>query len=106
MTAAISLDPALTDDELVQLAASVEHFSEHHIAKAILAETQRRGMPLLPAENFAAKPGHGVSAEVNGRLYWVGNATLMREIGIPATIDHTDGAQAARKWQDRRLRDR
>ena len=91
VTAAISLDPAMTDDELVQLAASVEHFSEHHIARAILAETQRRGLPLLPAENFAAKPGHGVSAEINGRLYWVGNATLMREIGINATIDHTDG---------------
>src|SRR4029078_11704011 len=32
---ALPLDPAMTDDELVQLAASVERFSEHHIAKAI-----------------------------------------------------------------------
>ena len=106
LTAAISLDPALTDDELVQLAASVER---------LLRAPHRQGDPggdaaardaAAAGRRFAAKPGHGVSAEVDGRLYWVGNATLMREFGIPATIDHTRRAQAARQRQDGRLRDR
>jgi Cd2+/Zn2+-exporting ATPase len=88
LTGAISLDPELTEDELIQMAASVERFSEHHIARAILAEANRRGLPLLPAEEFAARPGHGVTARIVGRSCSVGNATMLRAMEISADIDH------------------
>ena len=88
LTDAVSLDPGLTEDELIQMAASVEHFSEHHIARAILAEAKKRGLPLLPAAEFAARPGHGVTAEIVGRSCSVGNATMLREMEISGEIQH------------------
>jgi Zn2+/Cd2+-exporting ATPase len=87
LTDAISLDPALSDDDLVQLAASVEHFSEHHISRAIVTEANKRGLAILPAEHFTSRPGHGVSAEIEGRAYRVGNSTLLRALDISAAVD-------------------
>jgi Cd2+/Zn2+-exporting ATPase len=89
VTEAISIDPALSDDELVRLAASVERFSEHHISRAITAEAARRELTLLPADAFISRPGLGVAASVGGATYWVGNAALLDELRVPADVDST-----------------
>ena len=53
--------------EILSLAAAVEHFSEHPLARAIVAEAKERGLALPIAEDFAAQPGRGVSGMVNRR---------------------------------------
>jgi Zn2+/Cd2+-exporting ATPase len=86
LTDAVSVDPALSDDDLLQLAASVEHFSEHPISLAIAQAARARELPLLDVTGFQARPGAGVSADVGGRRLSVGNLAMLRELGISADV--------------------
>ncbi len=68
--------------EALRLAASAESASEHPSAEAIVAEAKRRGLTLAPATDFAAEPGLGITAGVDGREIAVGSARLMAQRGI------------------------
>lgn len=59
-------DEAMSDDELLRLAAAVESPSEHPIAKAITRAASERGLDVPGVEEFAAIPGAGVQGVVNG----------------------------------------
>jgi Cu+-exporting ATPase len=72
----------VTEDELLILAASVEHASEHPLAAAIVAEAERRGLALPPAKNFQSTTGEGVQAQVDGHAILVGKADFLRNRGI------------------------
>jgi len=52
--------------ELLRLAASVEHQSEHPIAQAIVAEARARGIAFPVASGVRALPGLGVEGDVDG----------------------------------------
>ncbi|MEG4425104.1 MULTISPECIES: heavy metal translocating P-type ATPase [unclassified Microcoleus] len=67
------------DSKLLQIAAAVERGASHPIAAAILLEAQQQGLPLLAAEDFCTEPGFGVSALVEGRRVFAGNAEWMKE---------------------------
>ncbi len=58
------------EDDVVRLAASVERWSEHPLARAILARAN--GAPLEAATGFRALPGKGAEAMVAGRLVFAG----------------------------------
>jgi Cu+-exporting ATPase len=62
--------------------AAVERASEHPLAAAIVEGARARGLALGEATAFAAIPGHGVEATVEGRRVLLGNAKLMRDRGI------------------------
>jgi len=85
LTDVVPLDPSLTHDALLGLAASVERFSEHHISKAVVEGAESAGLSLLVATDFAAHPGRGVSATVDSIDYAIGNVSLLRERGIDST---------------------
>ncbi|MFH8724179.1 HAD-IC family P-type ATPase [Streptomyces termitum] len=70
-------------DRLLRLAASAEHGSEHPLARAIVGAALERGLVLSPAEAFAATPGRGVAATVDGHRI---------EVGAPARL-LPDGAR-------------
>ncbi|MEG5103650.1 HAD-IC family P-type ATPase, partial [Microcoleus sp. AT13-A6] len=70
------------DSKLLQIAAAVERGACHPIAAAILLEAQQQGLPLLAAEDFCTEPGLGVSALVEGRRVFAGNAEWMKEQGV------------------------
>ncbi|UOY00139.1 heavy metal translocating P-type ATPase [Blastococcus sp. PRF04-17] len=72
----------MAEDEILALAAAVERESEHPLAEAVVREAMARGVPVLAAERFRNVPGHGASAEVDGRRVLVGNATLMAGEGV------------------------
>jgi Cu+-exporting ATPase len=72
-----------TAEELLRLAASAEVGSEHALGGAIVREGEARGLVLLPAEDFQALPGKGVTVRVEGRALLLGNVALMRERGVP-----------------------
>ena len=67
-----------SEEEVVQLAASVEASSEHPLAKAIVAAA-RTTRPLVGATNFRSLTGRGVEASVGGDSYAVGGPALLRE---------------------------
>ena len=83
----LAAQPGVEEEELLRLAASLEKPSEHPLAEAILQEAQARGMQLKTAEAFRALPGKGLSAELEGRQYYAGNAALMQEQNIAFSED-------------------
>ena len=71
---------AMTKDEALRLAASIDALSEHPVAAAIVAG--HGNAPLSAVERFEALPGRGVKGNVNGSTYYVGNHRLIEELGI------------------------
>ena len=69
--------PGASEDDVLQLAASIDQGSEHPLAHAIVAEARRRGLPLDKAESFESSSGIGVSGSVKGRQVVLGNTRLM-----------------------------
>ncbi|MDW8368833.1 MAG: heavy metal translocating P-type ATPase, partial [Geminicoccaceae bacterium] len=74
--------PALSEDALLRIAAAAQQGSEHPLARAILAAASERGIALPPVETFAARPGQGLTARVEGRVVRIGRAELLAEAGI------------------------
>jgi Cu2+-exporting ATPase len=70
------------EDELLGLVAAVESASEHPLAAAIVNYAADRGIKPLPLKDFRNVPGHGATAEVQGRRVAVGNRKLMVEENI------------------------
>ena len=66
-------------DEIVRLAASVEHSSEHPLGAAIVREAERRGLALAEATDFQAFTGRGVIAQVEGQEIRVGSRRWFEE---------------------------
>ncbi len=56
-----------TEDELLELAASLESKSEHPLAEAIVNKAKEKNISLLPASNFYAQSGHGVTGNVKNK---------------------------------------
>jgi Cu+-exporting ATPase len=78
--------PQLTDvvpldgvdaDELLQLAASAERFSEHPLAHAARAAATAKGIAFLEPADFEALPGLGVRCMLNGSLVSVGSERMV-----------------------------
>ncbi|MGB5305462.1 MAG: heavy metal translocating P-type ATPase, partial [Gammaproteobacteria bacterium] len=70
------------DDEVLQLAASLERASEHPLAAAIVRGAEERGMTLSQTDGFASVTGKGVTGNVNGRAVALGNVKLLEKLGI------------------------
>jgi Cu+-exporting ATPase len=79
----ITEQPVVGTDQLLMLAASVEKVSEHPLAQAIVEGAQARQLEFAEVQDFAAIPGHGVSATVTGREILIGNLKLMTRENIP-----------------------
>jgi Cu+-exporting ATPase len=73
---------SVAENELLQLAASLERGSEHPLAAAIVAGAEARGLKIAPAPEFDTIPGKGVTGLVDGRRIVVGNAALFASLGI------------------------
>lgn len=86
--------PELTDikpygvnkTNVLQLAASLEKYSEHHLAKPIVEKAQVEKLELFEIKNFEAVAGKGVKGDLllDGRQVFgiVGNRVLMKELGV------------------------
>ena len=88
LTDVIAAPGGPAESEILSLSASLERGSEHPLASAITSGAAARGATLRDVEDFEAIPGRGVRGRVAGRPAALGNAALMREIGIdPGGLD-------------------
>lgn len=71
--------PGVDTAELLRLAGSVEHASEHPIARAIADAAE----DLAPVESFQSHAGHGVTGVVDGHAVIVGRRALLAEWAVP-----------------------
>jgi len=87
----------VTDDfdqkQLLALAAGLERESEHPLAKAVVAEAERVGAPVLRADRFENVRGQGATATVDGHQVIIGSRRLLRDrdidtSGLDATRTH------------------
>lgn len=78
----ISLDKKIAENEIIQLAASVEQGSEHPLGEALVADAGNRGLMLSKPERFQAISGMGVQAFIDDLDVRLGNARLMKSTGI------------------------
>jgi Cd2+/Zn2+-exporting ATPase len=80
VTDIVPLGP-VSSDQVLALAASVETFSEHPLAKAIVEQATVRGLEVAPARRFQALTGAGASAAVGEESIFVGSLDLFRSHG-------------------------
>ncbi|MGE3507349.1 MAG: heavy metal translocating P-type ATPase, partial [Vicinamibacterales bacterium] len=71
-----------TADEVLRLAAALEHGSEHPLSRAIRAAAAAQALVLPSVSAFRALVGRGVSGVVEGERLYAGNSRLMNELGI------------------------
>jgi len=85
---------AMTDDDLLAMAAAVEADSEHPLARAIVSAAQERGIRVPEASGFAAEAGRGVHATVEGREVAVGGPAMLRQrsLEVPASLQNVESA--------------
>jgi len=86
---AVAAAPGATESDSIAHAAAVESTSEHPLAKAIVAEAKRRGVPQLSASDFKALPGRGAQALVQGKVVVVGGPRLLTEtnLTVPSEVE-------------------
>lgn len=67
---------------LLRLAASAESYSEHPLAKAITAYAKEENIEWFEVEDFYMLPGKGISAIIENKRLFYGNAVYFKEQGI------------------------
>ena len=72
----------LPEPDLLSLAAALERGSEHPLAEAIVEGAEAQGAPRQEAQDFEAVTGKGVRGRVGSRAVALGNAAMMREMGL------------------------
>lgn len=85
----------LGEEEVLQLAASVEKLSEHPLAGAVVQKARERGLPLVAPKSFHALPGFGVQCTLPQGQVLIGDEKLMGKMGI----DLAPGAQVLARLQ-------
>jgi Cu+-exporting ATPase len=73
---------AVSEEELLRFAASVERGSEHPLAAAIVKGAEERGLRLGAVADFRSETGKGVVGVVEGQRVAVGNLALFASLGI------------------------
>ena len=86
----------LSDDEILRLAASVDSYSEHPVAEAIVSGTKEKGIELMKMKNFESVTGKGVQAVHKGKRIGIGNNRLMDDFGA---VLEKDREKQVKEWQ-------
>lgn len=73
------------EGELLTKTASVEQYSEHIIAKAIVNYAKEQGVTAQSASDFKALPGKGAYGKVDGVEIYVGSPGLLKELQVEAS---------------------
>ncbi len=87
----------VTEEKLLQIAASLESLSEHPLAQAIVSLAKQRDLSLLDPCDFQALSGLGLSASLEGISYFAGNERLMEERGVHLDELRTTAAELAQE---------
>jgi heavy metal translocating P-type ATPase len=97
----VVLDPALSRDGALALAAAVERRSEHGFGRAVVEAARDVGAAPGPeAEGFRAEPGQGVVATVAGARVAAGNRALLAGLGVPVSGEADGLARAFEEGGD------
>ena len=86
----------VTETELLTLAAALEGRSEHPLARAVLAYAEEKQLALPSVTDFTALPGNGLTAKLEGKEIFGGNAAFIStKVAISAALQTQAAALAA-----------
>ncbi len=94
--AEVQAQKGFEEDEVLQLAASLEMGSEHPLAEAIVEGARERGLELKRPEEFDSVTGKGVVGAAGGKRLALGNLALMEQEGVDAE-KAADAAESLRE---------
>lgn len=77
-----------TAEEIIRAAAAMEAHSDHPLARAIVQYATERNLTVSPASDVRAVDGRGVTAQYNGKNYWLGSHRYLEELGQEAPSVH------------------
>jgi P-type Cu+ transporter len=80
-------DTILDTRSVLAIAASLEQYSHHPLARAIVEEATRRGIQLLPVEGASARTGGGMTGRISGDTAYIGSREWLEEQGITTFAD-------------------
>lgn len=85
-----------SDNEILQLAASIDSYSEHPVAEAIVRGAKEKGLKISKVDNFESMTGKGVRGIHKGKIIALGNLSLMEDLSV-----HIDPflEKAVKEWQ-------
>jgi Cu+-exporting ATPase len=73
---------AFNEQDVLAMAASLEHQSEHPLAQAIVAAAKKQKLSFAPVDEFNAPTGKGVTGKVSNHQIAIGSLRFMHESGI------------------------
>jgi heavy metal translocating P-type ATPase len=78
----------VSEQELLQAAASAEHGSEHPLGRAIVRYAEQKNFPISESSDFRYQVGRGIVAQVQGERVAVGNRAHLLSLGVelPARV--------------------
>lgn len=71
--------PGGAEEEVLQLALSLESHSEHPLAASVIKYARQQNCIPLPVLEFKAVQGKGISGLINERTYFLGNLEFLQE---------------------------
>lgn len=72
----------LSDENLIEIAYSLEKSSTHPIASAFVSLAEEKGMTAQEVEDFVNVAGRGIAANIDKKHYIIGNIAFLEENGI------------------------
>jgi Cu2+-exporting ATPase len=88
---------AKDENEVVRFAASVDAYSEHPVAKAIVAYAHTKNIPLAEIKDFTRLAGKGAQARMDGALVMLGGAGVIEGKNVLSSIPSTADIVAEHK---------
>lgn len=89
----------ISQNELLQVAASCEQVSEHPLGQAIVNAAKGAELPLQKVTDFQSITGEGIEAVIDGTVYYIGNKKLCTELGLDMREYETEAQEIAGKGQ-------
>ncbi|HZS17847.1 MAG TPA: cation-translocating P-type ATPase [Candidatus Udaeobacter sp.] len=73
---------AVSENEIVRIAAAIDLHSEHPLAQAVVDYAREQNLQFGRSENYKAQGGRGASAKIDGHDYFVGNHRFTHELAV------------------------
>ena len=87
----------ISENELLQLAASVEQHSEHPLSQAVVVAAKDRELSLSDVQDFNSITGAGVTGTVNQKLVLIGSAAFLNEQSVTINDEFMTQANTLRE---------
>lgn len=90
----IILASSFSEEEVLELSASLEQYSKHPLASAILKAAEQKGIILQPVSEISEKPGEGMTGVVAGRVIQLTGRAALASASVKrhlAQLPHTAG---------------